>query len=691
MEKMLTLNDKAGINVETANVPIEQLLEKEWLLTNVRGGYSSSSIVGCNTRRYHGLLVGSLEPPVRRVLALANCLETVFLGQGEFKLSTFEFPGKIFPEGYLRLKGFVKDYGVHFHYEIGELRLTKSIYLIREQDAAAIVYELTGVGQPIEFAVQPFVAMRDYHSMMKASDNISLSSDSGQLVISNKKGDCGILLLNHSGGIFREKREWWYNFVYRVDKERGQDFTEDQFSPGVIKYRIDSPKRIVLWANLSRGYILGEKLPDIEDVIRQLSEHYRLITDVANGDEMLATLYQAVEQFVVKRRKEERKMSNVQLPISNVEVRNEERATILAGFPWFADWGRDAFISLPGLLLATRRFDEARSVLLTFAEAASEGMIPNCFDDYGGGAHFNSVDASLWFINAAFAYLTASGDRETFKERMLATIISIIDFYQRGTRFGIHADADGLITGGDSSTQLTWMDAKCDGIVFTPRYGKCVEVNALWYNALMLLNKFYDEDGRPDNGLKLESDRVKNSFCRLFWNETWGWLNDCILPATAGKPDGTADATLRPNQIFAVSLPFSPLTAEQQKAVVDIVEKKLLTPFGLRTLSPDDRRYRGAYSGSQRERDGAYHQGTVWAYLIGPFVEAYLKVNGLSRESKRQAASFIEPLLKHLSEDGCLGQVSEIFDGEPPHKPRGCFAQAWSVAEMIRAYIMVKN
>jgi predicted glycogen debranching enzyme len=688
---MLTLNEKAGINVETAGVPVERLLEKEWLLTNGRGGYASSTVVGCNTRRYHGLLIGALEPPVKRVLALSNCLETIFIGQGEFKLTTFEFPNIITPEGYLRLKGFSKDYGVHFHYEIGELRLTKSIYMLREQDAAAIVYELTGVGQPIEFAVQPMVAMRDYHSMMKAGDNISLTSESGQLVISNKKGDFGILLLNHPGGIFEEKREWWYNFVYRVDKERGQDFTEDQFSPGIIKYRIDSPKRIVLWASISRGYILGERIPDIEEVTRQLSEHYKSSTGVANGDEMLATLYQAVEQFVVKRRKEERKMSNVQRPISNVEVRNEERATILAGYPWFADWGRDAFISLPGLLLATRRFDEARSVLLTFAEAASEGMIPNCFDDYGGAAHFNSVDASLWFINAAFAYLAASGDRETFKERLLGTIISIINSYRSGTRFGIRADTDGLITAGDSSTQLTWMDAKYDGVVFTPRYGKCVEVNALWYNALMLLSQFYDDDKQPNVELKVEIDKVKNSFCKLFWNETWGWLNDCILPATAGKPDGTADATLRPNQIFAVSLPFSPLTAGQQKVVVDIVEKKLLTPFGLRTLSPDDRRYHGTYTGPQSERDAAYHQGTVWAYLIGPFIEAYLKVNGFSQESKSQAACFIEPLLRHLSEDGCLGQVSEIFDGEPPHKPKGCFAQAWSVAELIRAYIMVKN
>ncbi len=681
---MLTIqkqNEKAGIYVETVNVPVEQLLEKEWLLTNTRGWYASSSIVGCNTRRYHGLLVGSLEPPVKRILALANCLETVFAGPGEFKLSTFEFPGKITPEGYLRLKGFRKDYGVHFNYEIGELRLTKSVYMLREQDAVAIVYEFTDVFGPIEFAVQPLAAMRDFHSLQKSGEQLKITTDYERLFIVNKEEDCGVLFMNHSGGLFEEKPEWWFNFVYRSDKERGQDFTEDLFCPGIIKYRIDSAKRIVLWANLSREYKQGGELADIEEVISRLSEHRDDVVSPAKGDKQLGELFTAGDQFIVKRRKEEGKMSNVQHPMSNVKVKNEGHTTILAGYPWFSDWGRDAFISLPGLLLATRRFDEAKSVLLTFAEAASEGMIANCFDDYGGGAHYNSVDASLWFINAAFAYLEASGDRETFKERMLPMIISIIDSYRRGTKFGIHADTDGLIMAGDSTTQLTWMDAKCDGVVFTPRYGKCVEVNALWYNALSHLNQFYDEDGQP----KVEIDKVKKNFCRLFWNEEWGWLNDCILP------DGTADATLRPNQIFAVSLSFSPLTAKQQKAVVEIVEKKLLTPFGLRTLSPDDRRYNGIYTGPQRERDEAYHQGTVWPYLIVPFVEAYLKVNGFSEKSKRQAGRFIEPLLKHLTEDGCLGQVSEIFDGEPPHKPKGCFAQAWSVAELIRAYMMVND
>ncbi len=363
-----------------------------------------------------------------------------------------------------------------------------------------------------------------------------------------------------------------------------------------------------------------------------------------------------------------------------------QRTTILAGYPWFADWGRDAFISLPGLLLSTGRFDEAKSVLTTFAAVADEGMIPNRFDDRSGTTYFNSVDASLWFINAAFQYLKASGDSKTFIQELMPAIRWIIDSYHKGTRFDIRADADGLITAGNNQTQLTWMDAKYDGLAFTPRCGKAVEVNALWYNSLCLLAQFYiDRDAQNAKHYKSMADKVQKSFSELFWNESKGYLNDCILP------DGLVDESLRPNQIFAVSLPFSALSPEQQKSVVNVMQKQLLTPYGLRTLNVQDSRYKGVYTGPQQQRDEAYHQGTVWAFLIGPFVEGFLKVNGFSRKSKKKAAEFIQPLLQHMTKDGCLGSVSEIFDGDAPHKPRGCIAQAWSVAELIRAYQLINS
>jgi predicted glycogen debranching enzyme len=408
---------------------------------------------------------------------------------------------------------------------------------------------------------------------------------------------------------------------------------------------------------------------DIDIVRQNLQKHKSNITTAAKKDEKLKILCIAADQFISKRR-----------------INHNYGTTIVAGYPWFGDWGRDAFIALPGLLLSTGRFDEARSVLSTFAAAADGGMIPNCFDDRNGAAHFNSVDASLWFINAAFQYLSATGDAKTFMQELMPIIRWIIDSYNKGTRFGIHADTDGLITAGTSQTQLTWMDANDGNVAFTPRYGKAVEVSALWYNSLCWLAEFY---ARRDieNAKHYQSmvDKVGDSFCKLFWDPTRNYLNDCIAP------DGSVDSAIRPNQIFAVSLPFSPLPAEQQKAVVDAVEKHLLTPYGLRTLNTADSCYKGQYTGPQQQRDAAYHQGTVWPYLIGPFVESYLKVYGTSRKTKKKAAEFIQPLLKHLTDDGCLGSISEIFDGDPPHKPRGCIAQAWSVAELIRAYRLVNS
>ncbi|MGD0077611.1 MAG: amylo-alpha-1,6-glucosidase [Sedimentisphaerales bacterium] len=690
-------DDKAGSRVDVGGMPLEQLLEKEWLLVNTRGGYASSTVVGCNTRRYHGLLVGSLNPPVNRVMALSNCVESVVIGPGKFNLATCEFPDIITPDGFLRLKRFTKDTGAHFYYELGDLRVTKSVYLFRDRDTVAVVYDFAEVGQPIEFEIRPFVAMRDYHSLQKSSDRILCTADSDGLIIRNGPGApaAGRLRLSYPCGIFESEPQWWFNFVYRCDRERGQDFSEDLFSPGIIRYRVDSAGKVVLWADLSTADNQESFLPpDIEYVIRQLREHREEVIAPAKGDKQLGELFAAGDQFVVRRMTEDRGQrtengtKNAECRIQKIEQRTE-RATILAGYPWFADWGRDSFISLPGLLLATKRFDEAKSVLLTFAEAAKDGVIPNCFDDYGGEAHFNSVDASLWFINSAFSWLAVTGEEQVFRSRLLPVIISIVENYQKGTMFGIHADKDGLLTEGDARTQLTWMDAKFNDIVFTPRFGKPVEVNALWYNANMLLVQYLAE-GAQVNGellgvLRRRVYTIRENFNRLFWNETWGWLNDCILP------DGTTDVTLRPNQIFAVSLPYSALTPARQKAVVEIVEKKLLTPYGLRTLSPDDRRYHGRYTGSQMQRDEAYHQGTVWPYLMGAFVEAYLKVNGFSKDSKKKARQFIEPLLKQMREEGCLGQICEIYDGDPPHKPKGCFAQAWSVAEMIRAYLLAQE
>jgi glycogen debranching enzyme len=732
---VLTLQKAKGaatISSQISEQPIENLLAKEWLLTNGRGSYASSTIVGCNTRRYHGLLIGSLQPPTNRIMALANCLEMVIVGGRGFNLSTFEFGDKFAPAGFNYIKQFYQGTGVHFDYQLDKLELTKSIYLVRDTDTVAVEYNFRSIQEPAEFILRPVVGLRDFHSLQKSYAPLcSRWVGDGLLVHYDSGGppQAGELFLSCPAANFENDPQWWFNFVYRSDRERGQDFMEDLWTPGFFKCRIDLPTKVILWATLSPAPIVRTKAfvgrnfgsirydgsigagfkpqhlmdADIDAVREDLRKHQGNITTaakknksaahLADKDEKLKILCMAADQFIVKR-----------------QTNHNRGTSILAGYPWFADWGRDAFIALPGLLLSTGRFDEARSVLTTFAEAVDEGMIPNHFDDRGD-AHFNSVDASLWFINAAFQYLIATGDSKTFMQDLMPVIRWIIDSYHKGTRFGIHADSDGLITAGDSQTQLTWMDAKCGGIAFTPRYGKAVEVNALWYNSLRWLAHFY---ARRDieNAKRYESmaDKVGVSFCPApidrsiaispklsttnglgssigagFWNQSGGYLNDCILP------DGSIDASIRPNQIFAVSLPFSPLSAEQQKSVVDVVQKQLLTPYGLRTLNAGDSRYKGHYIGPQQQRDEAYHQGTVWPYLIGPFVESFLKVNGFSRKSKKKAAEFLSPLLDHLTKDGCLGSVSEIFDGDLPHTPRGCIAQAWSVAELIRAYYLINS
>ena len=495
---MLTLqkkHNKTIISIPTENQPIENLLKRQWLLTNGRGGYASSTIAGCNTSSYHGLLIGSLNPPVKRVMALSGCLDMIICDGKVFNLSTFEFPDKFAPDGFTYLKEFRRDTGVHFYYELNDnesrckLKITKSIYLLRDQDTCAIVYDFTDISLPVEYVCRPFAGLRDFHSIQKSSARLNSNpTDQGVSIKYDNPEICELLLTCPSAKFVKDP-QWWFNFVYRDNKERGLNHTEDLWAPGFFKYKIDAPKQIVIWASLlpqqnSSTNSISTYI-DINAVCKNLQEYEQNIlkdsvndirlrsslrnTSDGNRNELrnrttfddkttkerntiIETLCLAADQFIVKK-----------------NTQNASRATIIAGYPWFMDWGRDAFISLPGLLLATGRLDEAKSVLTTFASALDEGMIPSRFDDDTNTTCFNSVDASLWFIVAAFQYLKASNDSKTFIEQLLPAIEGIINAYQKGTRFDIHADSDGLISAGSEQTQLTWMDAKYDGITFTPR------------------------------------------------------------------------------------------------------------------------------------------------------------------------------------------------------------------------------
>ena len=356
--------------------------------------------------------------------------------------------------------------------------------------------------------------------------------------------------------------------------------------------------------------------------------------------------------------------------------------TIIAGYPWFSDWGRDSLISLPGLTLVTNRIEDTKSILKTFAKSINNGLVPNCFADKGTSAVYNSVDAALWFFFAAYKYIEYTDDYSFVKEHLYEPMSSIIEAFQAGTSYQIQMDPeDGLINAGTEDVQLTWMDARVDNWVVTPRNGKAVEINALWYNALRvfaILQEKFDGHSRETTAL---AKKVKQSFKKTFYNESKSCLYDYI------KADGTPDDSFRPNQIFAVYLPFSILDHSIEKEIVDQVFQKLYTSYGLRSLAPGDERYEGFYGGDRYKRDGAYHQGTVWGFLIGPFISSFLKVNDFSMEAQLRASHMIEPFRNHLTRDGCIGNISEIFDGNQPHTPRGCFAQAWSVAELLRCYI----
>lgn len=681
------------LSIQLQKARPDALLEREWLLTNSRGGFASGAVAGCNTRRYHGLLVGSLNPPANRVVGLSCCKEIVRVHGVEVDLGNFEFAGRLALNGLRHAVAFRKDTGVHFDYDFGVLEMTKSIYLLPEIDTVAVVYHFSNVCERCEFEVRPFAAVRDFHALRKSSAPLVSEWRDDGLAVWNNAQDTGELFIASDQMWFENNPQWWYNFFYRGEKQRGQDCTEDLWSPGVFKSRVESTLSMVLWAALGpRGQSHLNLDVDLDVAIESLSLRDREIVGVEKiRDPMLEALHRSAGQFVVER-----------------QINGRDSWTILAGYPWFLDWGRDTFIALPGLLLCPGRFDEAAAVLTTFAAAESEGMIPNRFDDYGGQPHYNSIDASLWFIHAAFEYLhktkgsdpfssggghwseeQAAGDAahspsDLFAARLLPAIRRIVDAYNKGTRFGIHADVDGLIAGGDADTQLTWMDARCNGVAFTPRYGKAVEVNALWYEALRNLAEYYrDKNAAEAETFRQWAERVEERFAELFWNEEAGCLYDCVLP------DGTRDATMRPNQIYAVSLRHTALNSQQQKEVLSAVKRDLWTPYGLRSLCRTDPRYVGRYLGDQMQRDRAYHNGTVWSHLMGPFIDAFLRVNGTDRVTKAEALEMLEPLLDHFTDSGCVQSVSEIFDGDEPHNPRGCFAQAWSVAELLRAYTRV--
>jgi predicted glycogen debranching enzyme len=625
-------------------------LQEEWLITNGLGGFASGTVVGCNTRRYHGLLCAAMTPPVGRIMMLNRLGEIIRLpGPQDLPLefSICQFADTFHPRGDRYLRRFdLETTLARWEYDIEGIRVVKEIQMPWRNNAVGIRYTIDpqrkqadrASPSAIELSLLPLVRMMDFHALRheKAVFDESHGPRNCSVGLGPNK-----LAIEADAGSFQPDPDWWYGQTYAIETERGLDDSEDLYKPGRFVFTTDRPASITLWA--------GAEPMGRFDWDQEIARRREAAKITPPTSPTVQRLLHAANDFLAARQTPD----------------GQPGYTVVAGYPWFADWGRDTMISLPGLLLCPGKFDQARQVLCVFAKYVSQGMIPNRFDDYTNEPAYNTVDASLWFIHAAFEYLRLSRDSDTFEKILRPACHAIVNGYTQGTRYDIKVDpADGLVTQGNESTQLTWMDAKCQGICFTPRQGKAVEINALWHHALRLI------------GDNVRADRVAQSFRKRFWLSPFRGLADVV--------DGQRrDLAMRPNQIFAVSLANSPLSRPQQEAVVEAVRRELLTPVGLRTLAPSDPNYHGRYFGTQMQRDAAYHTGTVWPWLIGAFLDAHLKVHDRSESAIAQARQWLQPLLDTM-QHGCIGQIAEIFEGDDPHRPVGCFAQAWSVAEALR-------
>lgn len=637
---------------------LDYALSLEWLETNGRGGFASGTVAGANTRRYHALLLTARRPPTDRSV-LVNHVEEWLSVDGEAgSLSTNLYPGVIHSDGYTHCLSFSSSPWPTWTFVYKGKKVQREIFYLRGRDTVVVRWKLMGrQREPILLRVRPMLTGRDYHALHHENETLDVEAtiENGR-VRWHPYHDRPAVQAVHSGS-YSHQPDWYRHLEFPVERERGLECQEDWWSPGEFRFELRS----------GQDQTLAFSSEDVDDLAivgmskRERISRARLRKALPGVDPLADALRQAADTFLVER---------------------GTKQTVIAGYPWFTDWGRDTFISLPGLCLVTGRHDVAWQVIESFAAHVSEGMIPNRFPDAEEAPEYNTIDASLWFVHAVDRYVTYSKNARGVQSIAWPAIKQILDGYRRGTRYNIHVDRDGLVAGGISGAQLTWMDAKIGDQVITPRYGKPVEIQALWIRALdvgaRLAAKFQEPDYAA--GCRFDRTRAVESFRQRFWYHEGTYLYDVI-----DGPEGN-DASIRPNQVYAISLCDDLLSNEQAKQVLRIVNDHLLTPIGLRTLSPQDSRYRGRYEGGVSERDHAYHQGTVWPFLLGPFVTAWVQTYGMNPEAQMTARSFLDGLESHL-QAACIDHVSEIFDGDSPHHPRGCPAQAWSIAEPLRALV----
>lgn len=636
-------------------------IQAEWLEPDGLGGFASGTVGGQRTRRYHALLLAATRPPTGRIV-LVNGLEAwVETDHGTVALSTQRYaPDVVYPDGHSRLIAFACEPWPEWTFQLPNgARLTQEIVTVHGRPETVLRWVYRGDGRA-SLRVRPLLSGRDYHALHRENTNFRFDAEMHRAAVCWRPYDGVPGVTAISNGEYRHDPDWYRNFIYTDERDRGLDSIEDLASPGVFRWKLDEAEAVLAFR--ANGSLAAKRIGnDPLDYARQTFSR-----EGKRRREFASPLLRAADAYIVNR---------------------GDGKTVVAGYPWFTDWGRDTFIAMRGLCIAAGRLDVAEDILLAWADTVSEGMLPNRFPDSGESPEFNSVDASLWYVVAAHEYLSAcerSGRPANSRtvEKLRIAVCAIVEGYARGTRFNIRKDADGLLAAGVAGVQLTWMDAKVGDWVVTPRIGKPVEVQALWINALRVAGTF-------ERHWAGEADRATAAFRDRFWREDAGCLYDVI---DVDHERGRTDSAFRPNQIFAVGgLPFAMLDGDRARRVVDAVEAQLLTPLGLRSLSPNEPDYSPRYEGGVWERDAAYHQGTVWPWLMGPFVEAWLRVRGGSAAAKAEARQrFVQPLLDHLATAG-LGHISEIADAEPPHTPRGCPFQAWSLGELLRTISLLSD
>lgn len=648
-------------------------IKREWAVTNGIGGYAGSSMIGAHSRTHQGYLIASLHAPIERYLVFSKINETATVGTSTVSFETSQHcaSGKtVYTEGQKFLTSFIYDGSVHYTYETDNFSFEKHITLKRNANVCAVSYELTAGDSDCTFTLTPLFNYRE-HSESSTPDTLkfeTFTEDRAFYLVPEKNKDIAIRFQTSEGTFSERETVYDIDMQLQIEVDLETDGLDCHYCPVDLSIAVpaNTTKKVSILCSI--GDVNERPSPvSATEAFSILEEnarcHAELFEKAGYRDSFANQLVLASDQFLTYR--ESTKMM-----------------TVLAGLPWFTDWGRDTMIAFTGLTLCTKRFKEAEEILLTFARYIRHGIVPNMFPDDNMPPLYNTVDASLWYFYAVYQYLNynPAAEAETFvKEQIFPHLKEIVSAYEKGTDFSIYMEDDGLIHAGSGLDQITWMDVRVGDWVATPRHGKPVEINALWYNALRIMESLCEKFDEDASAYRTRANQVKESFNAKFWDSS----NQCLFDVVDGDEP---DDHIRPNQIYAVSLPFSLLPEEQEKAVVALVEKELFVGCGLRSLAPDHPDYHGIYCGALAKRDAAYHQGTAWGFLLGGFFSAYMKVNHHSSSAAENAVRMLEPVRKHLTDSGCIGSISEIFDGDAPHNPRGCYAQAWSVGEVLRCY-----